>query len=68
MVGSPEDELRLRLRLSLVPGQTRPFAGGIASFTLSSPDGAMASDVALITIVLNIREGVIFTIKWSPRA
>jgi hypothetical protein len=26
LVGSSEDELRLRLRLSLVPGQTRPCA------------------------------------------
>jgi hypothetical protein len=28
MVGSSEDGLRLRLRLSLVPGRTRPTSGG----------------------------------------
>jgi hypothetical protein len=37
-------------------------------FALSSPDGTTASDVALVTIVPNIREGVVFAIKWSPRA
>jgi hypothetical protein len=67
MVGSPEDGLQLRLRLSLVLGQTRPIACGIAPFALSSPDRTTASDVALVIIVPNIREGVVFAIKWSPR-
>jgi hypothetical protein len=34
---------------------------------LSSPDRTMASDVALVIIVLNIREEVVYAIKWSPR-
>jgi hypothetical protein len=35
---------------------------------LSSPDGTMASDMPLVIIVLNIRDGVVFAIKWSLRA
>jgi hypothetical protein len=42
--------------------------GGIVPFALSSPVGTLASDVALVIIVLNIREGVVFAINWSARA
>jgi hypothetical protein len=35
---------------------------------LSSPNGTTSSDVALVIIVLNIREGVVFAIQWSPLA
>jgi hypothetical protein len=33
-VGSSEDGLRLRLRLSLVPGRTRPLSGGAFALRL----------------------------------
>jgi hypothetical protein len=36
-------------------------------FASSSLVGTSASDVALVIIVLNIRKGVVFTIKWLAR-
>ncbi len=42
--------------------------GGITPFALPPPNGTSASDFALVIIVLNIREGVVIAIKWSPRA
>ncbi len=57
LVGSSEDELRLRLRLSLVPGHARPLSGGAFALRLEVTVGTSASDGALVNIVHNIRRG-----------
>jgi hypothetical protein len=58
LVGSPEDELQLWLRLSLVPGQTRPCACQKSSaFVSPSAAESAAPGVAPIIIVPNIRRG-----------
>jgi hypothetical protein len=36
-------------------------------FASSSLVGTWASDVVLVFIIHNIRRGVVFAIKWSPR-
>jgi hypothetical protein len=38
-----------------------------SSFASSSLVGTSASDVVLVNIVLNIRRGVVFAIKWLSR-
>ncbi len=56
-VGPPKDELRLRLRLSLVPGQTHPPSLGNRP-SLHCRDGSSpATGIALATIVYNISGG-----------
>jgi hypothetical protein len=41
---------------------------GIVPFASSSPDGTLASDVALVIIILNIEKGVVSVTKWSSQA
>ncbi len=56
LVGSPEEELRLRLPLSLVPGRTRPSPGGdrLSSHCLRQLQPPWR---ALVINVYNIRRG-----------
>jgi hypothetical protein len=68
LVGPPEDALRLRLRLSSVPGRTRPSFNGAYAPRLV----IIGRDVGLGGGACQHRpqhqEGVIFATKWSPRA
>jgi hypothetical protein len=62
------DELRLRLRLSLVPGRTRPSPGGAFALRLA----IIGRDVGFGWGARHHRpqhqEGVVLATKWSPWA
>ncbi len=58
LVGSSEDGLRLRLRLSLVPGRTCPSSAEPSPFALASSVRTSALEEAFVNIVHNIRRGV----------
>ncbi len=67
LVGSSEDGLRLRLRLSSVPGHARPAVP--SPFALLSSVKTSASEGELVIVVYNIRRGgVVLATKWSPWA
>jgi hypothetical protein len=57
LVGSSEDELRLRLWLPSVPGRARPLTGGAYALRLVVLSRDLASDGVLVIIVHNIRRG-----------
>jgi hypothetical protein len=69
LVGSSEDELRLRLRLSSVPGHARPSSGGVFALRLV----VIGRDVGLGWGAHHHRpqhqeRGVVFATKWLPWA
>jgi hypothetical protein len=57
LVGSSEDGLRFRLRLSLVLGRTRPSLAEPSPFALASSVVTSALDGASVNIVHNIGRG-----------
>ncbi len=57
MVGSSEDGLRLRLRLSLVLGRTRPLSAEPSPLALAATAETSALEGALVNIVYNIEKG-----------
>jgi hypothetical protein len=68
LVGSSEDELRLRLRLPSVPGHARPLTSGAYALRLF----VLSRDASLGWGARHHRpqhqERVVFATKWSPRA
>ncbi len=69
LVGSSEDELRLRLWLSSVPGHARPSSGGAFALRLD----IIGRDFGLGWGARQHRpqhqeRGVVLATKWSPRA
>ncbi len=59
LVGSSEDELRLRLRLSSVPGHARPSSGGAFALRLVvfGQGFGLGLGASYFIVVYNIRRG-----------
>jgi hypothetical protein len=69
LVGPPEDGLRLRLRLSSVPGHARPSSGGAFALRLVF----IGQDFGLgwgarFQRLQHQERGVVLATKWSPWA